>query len=184
MIQPFRHNPRIGIGDGFDQAFEPDSKQDPDWSPALERSLMRTHERLPQGSDATPTGALALAEGERPIKATGLGGSARPVGFGPDARWLGLMLDEVDYGMVLLDEQALVLHANHAARAECDAGHPLQLLGRELDARLPEHVALLHDALAGARRGHRKLLALGDARQPVSVAVCRSVLAATAAPRC
>jgi DNA-binding CsgD family transcriptional regulator len=135
----------------------------------MERPLMRTHEQLPLGSD--PAGTGALPGGARPIKASGLGGSARPAGFGPGALWLGLMLDEVDYGMLLLDEQAQVLHANHAARAECDAGHPLQLLGRELHARLPEHVALLHDALAGARLGRRRLLALGDARQPVSVAV-------------
>ncbi len=133
---------------------------------------MRTHERRPRRSDPAPAGALALAEGARPILASGLGDNARPDGFGPGARWLGLMLEEVDYGMLLLNGQAQVLHANHAARAECDAGHPLQLLGRKLHARLPEHMALLHDALAGARRGRRKLLALGDARrQPVSVAV-------------
>jgi DNA-binding CsgD family transcriptional regulator len=87
------------------------------------------------------------------------------------AGWLNLMLDEVDYGMVLLDEHAKVLHANHAARVECAAGHPLQLLGLALQPRQPEHVALLRDALAEARRGRRKLLALGSAGQPVSVAV-------------
>ena len=84
---------------------------------------------------------------------------------------LGLMLDEVDYGMVLLDGKVEVLYANHAARAECDATHPLQLLGRRLQARQPEHEALLHEALADARRGRRALLSLGDADKPVSVAV-------------
>jgi hypothetical protein len=41
------------------------------------------------------------------------------------------MLDEIDYGMVLVGEGNHVLHVNHAARAELDADHPLQLLGRE-----------------------------------------------------
>jgi hypothetical protein len=40
-----------------------------------------------------------------------------------------LMLDEVDYGMLLVADDMLVLHANHVARAELDAEHPLQLLG-------------------------------------------------------
>lgn len=81
------------------------------------------------------------------------------------------MLDELDSGMVLLDERAQVLFANHAARAECEAGHPLQLLRGKLHARRPEHPALLQQALAGARQGRRKLLALGEAGQPVDVAV-------------
>jgi DNA-binding CsgD family transcriptional regulator len=55
------------------------------------------------------------------------------------AGWLGLMFDEVDHGMVLRDGKVEVLYANHAARAECDATHPLQLLGRRLQARQPEH---------------------------------------------
>jgi DNA-binding CsgD family transcriptional regulator len=84
---------------------------------------------------------------------------------------LRLMLDEVDYGMVLLDAQVEVLHANHAARAECEATHPLQLLGRRLQARQPAHEALLQEALADARRGRRALLSLGDAGRPVNVAV-------------
>ncbi|MDE2452983.1 MAG: hypothetical protein KGL43_05265, partial [Burkholderiales bacterium] len=52
------------------------------------------------------------------------------------ARWLAAMLDEIDYGMVLVSEDAEIVHANHAARKELDAGHPLQRLGRRLCARL------------------------------------------------
>lgn len=86
-------------------------------------------------------------------------------------RWLSLMLDEVDYGMLLLADAAQVLHVNHAARAELDAGHPLQMLGRELRAREPQDVARLHDALSGAHRGLRKLVTLGMPGQRVSIAV-------------
>jgi DNA-binding CsgD family transcriptional regulator len=88
------------------------------------------------------------------------------------ARWLSLMLDEIDYGMLLLDDNAQVLHANHAARAELDAGHPLQLMGRHLRARHAQDVSRLHDALCGAAsRGLRRLLALGEGDSRANVAV-------------
>lgn len=89
----------------------------------------------------------------------------------PGTPWLGRMLDELDYGMLLLDAQGKVLHANHAARSACANGHPLQLLGRTLQARRSEHAGLLDDALDAARRGRRRLLALGDAAHPVNVTV-------------
>lgn len=87
-------------------------------------------------------------------------------------RWLAAMLDAIDYGMLLMVDGSQVLHINHAARAELDAGHPLQLLGRELRARHPQDVARLHEALAGAQRGLRKLVTLGDNDEmPLAVAV-------------
>ncbi|MBX3604547.1 MAG: helix-turn-helix transcriptional regulator [Piscinibacter sp.] len=86
--------------------------------------------------------------------------------------WLAAALDEIDYGLLMLDEDALLMHANRAARAELDAEHPLQLLGRELRARdsrdVPPLHAALHDAL---RRGLRKLLTLGQGTAPVGVSV-------------
>jgi DNA-binding CsgD family transcriptional regulator len=86
--------------------------------------------------------------------------------------WLSLMLDEVDYGMVLLDVRAQVLHANQAARTEFESEHPLQLLaGGGLRARQGHHELRLRDALAGARGGRRTLLSLDDAGRPLSVAV-------------
>ena len=66
---------------------------------------------------------------------------------------------------------ARVLHANHAVRTECDAGHPLQLRQGELLVRQAGHQGLLQDALAGARRGRRKLLSSDGAERPVSLAV-------------
>lgn len=87
-------------------------------------------------------------------------------------RWLAAALDEIDYGMLLLDEDALLLHVNQAARAELDAEHPLQLLGRELRARDPRDVQPLHAALHDAlRRGLRKLLTLGRGALQVGVSV-------------
>ena len=107
---------------------------------------------------------------------------ARPPAFayaGPERRAaaLGLgpcltrMLDEIDYGMLLVSADAQVLYLNHAARQELDGEHPLQLLGQTLRAQRPQDVAPLYDALAAAQRGLRKLVTLGGGRHRVSVSV-------------
>lgn len=99
-------------------------------------------------------------------------GPERRSGASVATRWLTAMLDAIDYGMLLLVDGSQVLHINHAARAELDAGHPLQLLGRELRTRHPQDVAKLHEALAGAQRGLRKLVTLGASEElPLAVAV-------------
>jgi DNA-binding CsgD family transcriptional regulator len=86
--------------------------------------------------------------------------------------WLAATLDEIDYGMLLLHDGPHVLQVNHAARAELDGAHPLQLLGRELRARHSHDVVPLADALRGAsQRGLRRLLTLGDGEQRASVSV-------------
>ncbi|MDP1534216.1 MAG: helix-turn-helix transcriptional regulator [Rubrivivax sp.] len=85
-------------------------------------------------------------------------------------RWLVQMLDEIDYGMLLLGDQQQLLHVNHAARADLDANHPLQLRGRELCGRHAEDQQLLQDALLASQRGLRRLLILGAGEQRVSVA--------------
>jgi DNA-binding CsgD family transcriptional regulator len=87
-------------------------------------------------------------------------------------RWVMATLDEIDYGMLLLERGARVLHINHAALVEIDDDHPLQLLADELRARRAHDVAPLHDALQAATlHGKRKLLTLGDGRNRVSLAV-------------
>ena len=86
--------------------------------------------------------------------------------------WLAATFDEIDYGMLLLSDATHVVHVNHAARAELDGQHPLQLLGRELRARRPQDVAPLYDALrAAGQRGLRKLLTLGESGERLSVSV-------------
>ena len=86
--------------------------------------------------------------------------------------WLAATLDEIDYGMLLLADASQVIHVNHAARAELDSAHPLQLFGGELRARRAPDVLPLAEALqAAAQRGLRKLLTLGEGAQKVSVSV-------------
>jgi DNA-binding CsgD family transcriptional regulator len=89
----------------------------------------------------------------------------------PVAPWLAMALDEIDHGVLLLDEDGQALHVNHTARAELDAEHPLQLLGRTLRARDSADVPRLAEALAGAQRGLRKLVTLGRSDEGLSLAV-------------
>lgn len=87
-------------------------------------------------------------------------------------RLLAAVLDEIDYGLMLVSDDAQVLHANHVARSELDAEHPLQLLGRGLRARVSTDVAPLYDAIASAcRQGLRRMVTLGEGRHRVTVAV-------------
>jgi DNA-binding CsgD family transcriptional regulator len=95
---------------------------------------------------------------------------------GPDALdrgmpWLADVLDEIDYGLVLLDADGHVVHLNQAARVELDSTHPLQLQGREIRARRTQDDPALADAIDAARRGLRRMLALGDPKHVANVAV-------------
>ncbi|MCW5634008.1 MAG: PAS domain-containing protein [Rubrivivax sp.] len=87
------------------------------------------------------------------------------------ARCMSHMLDEIDYGMLLVDADGQVLYLNHAARRELDGAHPLQLLGRHVAAAHPGEAAKLQDALAAAQRGLRRLLTLGRGDQLVGISV-------------
>lgn len=107
-----------------------------------------------------------------PAARTAYRGPERRTGITPVVRWLEMMLDEIDYGMLLLADDAQAVHVNHGARMELDDTHPLQLLGRQLRARHAPDVAPLHDALADATvRRRRRLVALGEGAQRVNLAV-------------
>ena len=108
----------------------------------------------------TPAVRAAVYAGpERRSVADGLGGC------------LTRMLDEIDYGMLLISADAQVIYLNHAARQELDNDHPLQMLGRALRAQRPQDVAPLHEALSAAQRGLRKLVTLGTGEHRVSISV-------------
>ena len=106
--------------------------------------------------------------------------AATPHYLGPERRtraatqtpWPPAMLDELDYGILLLSPDGQLMLMNHSARAELDAEHPLQIFGRELRAREPQDVAALHEALtAASTKGLRRLLSLGRGEHRVSLAV-------------
>lgn len=131
---------------------------------------------FPAGQASRPAiGPVAANSGYR--------GPERRSASSQGSRWLALMLDEIDYGMVLLTEGSQVLHVNHTARADLDADHPLQLQGRELRARLAQDVAPLQDALQAAQRGLRRLVTLGERNRSLTMAVVPLGALASGAPQ-
>ena len=86
-------------------------------------------------------------------------------------RLMACILDEVDYGLMLLSANALVVHANHAALREMNSSHPLELRSRRLRARDTQEQQALSDALDAARlRGTRCLLNVGTAPARIGAA--------------
>ncbi|MFL6697417.1 MAG: helix-turn-helix transcriptional regulator [Vitreoscilla sp.] len=80
------------------------------------------------------------------------------------AKLLASVLDEVDYGLVLMAADGHVVHANHAARVELAEARSLQLNGRRLVGRSASDQRALDEALAGARDGgKRRMLAFAPA---------------------
>lgn len=102
----------------------------------------------------------------------GYRGPERRGGAALVARLMTMMLDEIDYGLLLLGEGPRVLHVNHAARACLTGPYPLELHGHELRARLAKDVAPLHNALQSATsRGLRRLLTLGEGEHRAGISV-------------
>ncbi|MFM2330087.1 MAG: hypothetical protein RLZZ494_2190 [Pseudomonadota bacterium] len=106
------------------------------------------------------------------------GGALRPRMLGippiplPQASVLALALDEMDYGVVLLDESFQVLHANHQARVALCPGMVLTLDGTALRVGTAADQRVLEEALlAAVRRGIRRLICLGDGEQRMRVSV-------------
>lgn len=107
-------------------------------------------------------------------------GAERPIHYhGPERRsaaapshWLRLALDEIDYGLVIVNHRGRVIHLNHAARRELEGDHPLMLAGPQLRTRWPDDDASVRDALAdAAERGRRCMLTLGPPAGRLSIAV-------------
>ena len=80
------------------------------------------------------------------------------------------VLDEVDYGLLVIDAQGRIRHANHLARHEMSTGrvimtHAKSLLGRTTDLSAQIQVALEH-----ALRGQRRLLQLKQGDHELAMA--------------
>ncbi len=99
------------------------------------------------------------------------------------AQLLARVLDEVDYGLLMLSADGLVVHANHAARKALASTTSLRLQRQRLVSGTPAEQRQLDKALAAARdRGLRTLLRiatgargrLGLSIVPLPVALTRS----------
>ena len=86
--------------------------------------------------------------------------------------WRLAALDEVDYGMLLVDRNGEVAHCNYAAHVELRDTHPLQLVHGELRARDVHNAPAFQTALRNAtERGLRKLLTLGQGAERLGIAL-------------
>jgi DNA-binding CsgD family transcriptional regulator len=98
--------------------------------------------------------------------------------------WLGAALDEIDYGVLVVDADGQVAHRNRAARCDLDDTHPLEVVSGQLRARASfEREALrlaLHQA---ASQGLRRLLTIGGETQPIGISVVPLGLRATRSQR-
>lgn len=99
------------------------------------------------------------------------GPERRAATSGSTARWLTLMLDEMDHGMLLVTHDGVLRHANQAARSELAQGDRLALSHHQVRGVKGNEAQLLSQALADAHRGRRRLLWLGAQNPGLSVAV-------------
>ena len=90
----------------------------------------------------------------------------------PDAGWFAMILDQIDYGIVAVEANGHVIHANYAARQMLQPMHPLRLDGHRVHARRDEDQLRMQRAISAAStRGLRALLMVGDDAGSASVAV-------------
>ena len=80
------------------------------------------------------------------------------------------VFDEVDYGMLLLDTDGRILHANHLARHELAQRRVLRACSGSLMGSTSEHSERIHQALEAAGRGQRRLLLMSEAGRDLSMA--------------
>jgi DNA-binding CsgD family transcriptional regulator len=86
--------------------------------------------------------------------------------------WQNHVLDEIDYGIVVLTPELTIAYCNKVARAEFDEPSPIVLVGGALRATTPRDDTLLQDALrAAAQRGLRRLHAFHCGEQTLTMAI-------------
>lgn len=79
---------------------------------------------------------------------------------GVHAPWLGAVLDEIDYGIVVLTPRLELAYCNRIGRSELNGGSPVTLLNGGLHAGESREDRQLREALRlAAERGLRRLLA-------------------------
>jgi DNA-binding NarL/FixJ family response regulator len=80
------------------------------------------------------------------------------------------VLDEVDYGLLVIDAQGRIRHANHLARHEMATGRLIMTHARALLGRSTDLTAKIQVALEQALRGQRRLVLLKQGEQELSMA--------------
>ena len=78
-------------------------------------------------------------------------------------------LDEVDYGVLIIDAQGTVLHANHLARHELASARMLVSYGNTLLGSSAEFTAQIQAAMDAAFRGQRRLALLNKGERELAL---------------
>jgi DNA-binding CsgD family transcriptional regulator len=112
--------------------------------------------------------ADALVHGAPPIKTPPERRNAASL----SSHWMSLVLEELDYGVLLVNSSGRVIHCNLAARRGLEDGHPLQISGQQLRALSADDAERLSEALLAAESGGRRcLLRLGEGAGRTNVVV-------------
>jgi len=80
------------------------------------------------------------------------------------------MLDEIDYGVLVIDERGRIQHTNHLARHELASSRLVISRGSGLLGTTPDSTALIQQGLELALRGQRKLVMLEEGEHELSLA--------------
>lgn len=78
-------------------------------------------------------------------------------------------LDEVDYGMLIIDAQGTILHANHLARHELASARMLMSYGNTLLGSSAEFTAQIQATMDAAFRGQRRLALLNKGERELAL---------------
>lgn len=95
----------------------------------------------------------------------------RSFGQPASAALLMRVLDEIDYGMVVVAANGAMRYSNQLAKQELHSNGPLSLSQGQVRAHQPSDQCQLQLALADAVRGRRRLITLGHNGATISVAV-------------
>ena len=95
------------------------------------------------------------------------GPGARP---GLSQQHLMRVFDEIDYGMLIIDAQGRILHANHLARHELANGRIIMSYGNSLLGSSAEFTSQIQQAMESSFRGQRKLLMMTVGEKELSLA--------------
>lgn len=80
------------------------------------------------------------------------------------------VMDEIDYGVLVIDGQGRLRHANHLARHEMASGRLIMCHGNVLLGIATEFTEQIQTALEHAMRGQRRLLLLNEGSKELSMA--------------
>ena len=97
-----------------------------------------------------------------------VGLTMRPAGLG--SQHLLRVFDEIDYGMLIIDAQGHILHANHLARHELANGRIIMSYGNSLLGSSAGFTSQIQQAMESSFRGQRRLLMLVEGERELSLA--------------